>query len=311
MDRQSREKYRAFCHAHPEIPVFYQDWYLDAVCQGGAWSVVFAENNGDVEAVWPYFYKKKWGFHYVTMPHFVKYMGIWEPVLPMDLSRSHQRRAQLLQQLPVLDAFMQNFHPSFQNWLPFYWEGYRQETRYTYTLDISDLEVVIQGVNRNMRRNIQKANAVVGLEHSTDARRFYQMNQLSFARQGLPMPYSEAAFRAQDAALAAHGQRQIFFAVDQGGNTHSAAYLIWDKHSAYYHLSGDDPAWRSSGAGIWLLWQCIRFARETLGLTHFDFEGSVIREVEAIRRQFGAVQTPYFFIWKNTHGLLRWWRARG
>ena len=311
MDNKTRARYRAFCAAYPEIPIFYQDWYLDAVCIGGSWSVVFAGSPDNPEAVWPYFVKEKWGFSYITQPLFTKYMGIWESSMDGSLSMSHQRRESLIRQLPAVDAFMQNFHPGFQNGLPLYWAGYRQEIRYTYLLDIENLEVVFSGINRNMRRNILKADPLVSLELSEDADRFYRINQMSFARQGVPMPYSKAAFLTHDASLAAHRQRQIFFAVDKEGHTHAAAYLIWDQRCAYYHLSGDDPAWRASGAGIWLLWQCVRYASETLGLRCFDFEGSILREVEAIRRQFGAVQTPYFFAWKNTHWLLRWLRANG
>jgi hypothetical protein len=121
---------------------------------------------------------------------------------------------------------------------------------------------------------------------------------MSFDRQGLPMPYSGAQFARHDAALAANGARQLFFAVDAQERIHSAAYLIWDKQAAYYHLSGDDPALRESGAGILLIWEAIRYASEVLGLACFDFEGSMLPAVERIRVQFGAVQTPYFFVWK-------------
>lgn len=55
-------QYRAFCAAHPEIPVFFQDWYLDAVCENGYWDAVLLKGqSGEVEAVWPFFVKKKMG----------------------------------------------------------------------------------------------------------------------------------------------------------------------------------------------------------------------------------------------------------
>lgn len=34
--------------------------------------------------------------------------------------------------LPKFDYFNMNFHYSITNWLPFYWRGFKQTTRYTY-----------------------------------------------------------------------------------------------------------------------------------------------------------------------------------
>ena len=81
---------------------------------------------------------------------------------------------------------------------------------------------------------------------------------------------------------------------------HSVAYLIWDATTAYYLLAGDDPARRASGAGMLLAWEAIRYASAVLGLRCFDFEGSMLPGVERVRVRFGAVQTPYFFVWKYT-----------
>lgn len=62
---------------------------------------------------------------------------------------------------------------------------------------------------------------------------------------------------------------------------------------------------RNNGAGILLIWEAIRFTKENLGLDTFDFEGSMLPNVEAIRRQFGAVQVPYFTVWKYNSSLLK------
>ena len=56
----------------------------------------------------------------------------------------------------------------------------------------------------------------------------------------------------------------MFFAVDEFEKIHSVVYLIWDNKTAYFHLAGDDPALRNSGASILLTWETIRYAREVL-----------------------------------------------
>ncbi|MBD2766337.1 GNAT family N-acetyltransferase [Hymenobacter sp. BT664] len=296
----AKAHYHDFCRVAPDVPVFAQPWYLDACASGGDWDVVLAHDQGRIVAALPYFYRRKGPFRYATMPPFVKMLGPY--VLPEFrgvLKKEHGLLEELIKQLPDFAAFKQNFYPTLTNWLPFYWQGFRQTTYYTYRLyDLQSLALVEARLNRNIRRNIQKAQQQVRVVHDLSTEQFYQLNKMSFDRQGLPMPYSWAQFERHDAALAAHGARQLFFAIDAQERIHSAAYLIWDQQAAYYHLSGDDPALRESGAGILLIWEAIRYASEVLGLTCFDFEGSMLPPVERIRVQFGAVQTPYFFVWK-------------
>jgi hypothetical protein len=296
----AKARYRDFCRTAPDVPVFAQAWYLDACATGGNWDVVLATDNDRTVAALPFFYKQKGPFRYVTMPPFVKMLGPYLlPEFRGVLKKEHGLLEELLKQLPAFAAFKQNFYPTATNWLPFYWNKYRQTTYYTYRLNgLKALAQVEAGLNRNIRRNIQKAQQQVRVVHDLSAERFYELNKMSFDRQGLPMPYSWTQFEQHDAALATNGARQMFFAVDAQGRIHSAAYLIWDKQAAYYHLSGDDPTLRDSGAGILLIWEAIRYASEVLGLDCFDFEGSMLPAVERIRVQFGAVQTPYFFVWK-------------
>ncbi len=296
----AKDDYRDFCLTAPDVPVFAQVWYLDACSTGGAWDVVLARDGGRVVAALPFFYKQKGPFRYATMPPFVKWLGPYLlPEFRGVLKKEHVLLEELLRQLPALAAFKQNLSPTVANWLPFYWQQYRQTTYYTYRLHgLQDLAQVEAGLNRNVRRNIQKAREQVRVVHDLSIEQFYRVNKLSFDRQGLTMPYSWVQFAQHDAALAANRARQLFFAVDAQDRIHSAAYLIWDKQAAYYHLSGDDPALRESGAGILLIWEAIRYTSEVLGLPCFDFEGSMLPAVERIRVQFGAVQTPYFFVWK-------------
>jgi hypothetical protein len=294
------DEYRDFCRTAPDMPVFAQPWYLDACAEGGTWDVVLAHDNGRVVGALPYFHKRKGPFRYVTMPSFVKMLGPYLlPEFRGVLKKEHGLLEELIRQLPAFAAFKQNFYPTVTNWLPFYWQSFRQTTYYTYRLNgLHQLAQIEAGINRNLRRNIQKAQQQVRVVHHLPPEEFYRLNKLSFDRQGLAVPYSWAQFARHDAALAAHGARQFFFAVDAQERVHSAAYLIWDQQAAYYHLSGDDPALRESGAGILLVWEAIRYASEVLGLACFDFEGSMLPAVERIRVQFGAVQTPYFFVWK-------------
>jgi len=296
----AQARYRAFCATAPDVPVFAQPWFLDSCAEGGAWDVALAEEGGRVVAALPYFYKQKGPFNYATMPVFLKWLGPYLlPEFRGRLAHEHELLKALLAQLPALAAFRQNFYPTVTNWLPFYWQGYQQTTHYTYRLQgIQNLASIEAGLNRNVRRNLAKARQQVRVVPDCPLEELHRLITLSFDRQQLPLPYSWAQLQRHDAALAANGARQLFRAVDAEGRTHSAAYVIWDGQAAYYHLSGDDPGLRASGAGLLLVWEAIRYSSEVLGLNCFDFEGSMLPGVEQVRVSFGAQQTPFFHVWK-------------
>jgi hypothetical protein len=303
----AKARYLDFCRTAPDMPVFAQPWYLDACTEGGTWDVVLAEEKGQIVAALPFFYKQKALFQYVTMPPFVKWLGPYLlPAFRGQLPKEHELMQALIAQLPALAAFKQNFYPTVTNWLPFYWAKYRQTTFYTYRLhQLHDLARVEAGLGTGIRRDIRLARQQVRVVNDRPLDEFYRVNMLSFARQGLAPPYALAQFRRLDAALAMAGCRQLFFAMDEQGRTHAVAYLIWDATTAYFLLAGDDPALRASGAGVLLAWECICYASQVLGLDCFDFEGSMLPGVERIRVRFGAVQTPYFYVWKHHSPLFK------
>ncbi|MFD1466764.1 GNAT family N-acetyltransferase [Hymenobacter caeli] len=300
--------YRAFCRTAPDVPVFAQPWYLDACAAGGGWSAVLARENGRVVGALPYFHKRRGPFRYGAMPPFVKWLGPYVlPELRGDPAREPAAVAALLAQLPPLAAFKQSCYPTLTHWQPFQDQGFHRAARHTYRLpQLADLAGVEAGLSKGIRRDIRLARQRVRVVHDLPLATFWAVNRLSFERQGVAVPYSEAQFRRLDAALVAQGARQLFFAVDAQDRVHSVAYLIWDATTAYYHLAGDDPALRASGAGMLLAWETIRYASEVLGLGCFDFEGSMLPGVERVRQRFGAVQTPYFFVWKYESRLFEW-----
>ncbi len=297
-----RDAYSLFCATAPDLPLFMQPWYLDAVCEEGSWDVVVVEQAGRVVAALPYFLKKKWGWQYVAMPQLARMLGPY--VLP-ELRNPRKETAlveALLDQLPPgLAAFEQDCNYTVSNWLPFYWRGFRQTTRYSYALDIRDLDAVWNQLAADYRnQKIPKARETITVQTGDSISDFLDIHDLSYERKGLEAPVAPEFMARLDAALAAHGQRAIFFATDRNtGEIHSVAYLVWDTQTAWYLMAGDDPALRQSGAGILIAWEAIRYAHDVLKLPSFDFAGSMIRPVERVRRQFGAVQKPYFRIRKE------------
>lgn len=295
--------YRTFCRTAPaDFPLFMQDWYLDAVCGNGNWEAGVLEKGGQVVAVWPYFLKKRWSRRYIAMPPLARLIGPY--IMPewRTLRKEPGLIDELIAGLPSgLAAYEQDFPYTVTNWLPFFWKGFRQTTRYSYVLEVNDLEEVWNQVASDYRnQKIPKAKQLVDVKTGGDLADFLRVQGATFKRQGLTSPVRPDLLVRLDAALGEHRQREIFTAVDrQTGAIHSVGYLVWDKRSAYLLMAGDEPDLRSSGAGILLLWEMIRYTSEVLKLPVFDFLGSMIQPIERVRRQFGAVQQPYFRVWKE------------
>ena len=276
--------------------IFATSWWLDAVMPD-SWDAVELSRDGQTIARLPYAVMRKMGLTLLINPHLTQTLGPWLAPLTgkyaTQLAQQRELFTSLIDRLPPHDLFHQTFHYSITNWLPFYWKGFTQTTRYTYVIDdLTDLSQVWNNFHSNTRRVIRKAKKKVIVRSDLDLEKFLDLNTMTFQRQGRSLPYSRELVRRLDAACVNHQARRMFFAEDAQGRIHAALYLIWDERSAYYLLGGGDPNLRNSGAMNLLMWQAIQFASTVT--KKFDFEGSMIEPIEIFFRNFGARQIPYF-----------------
>ncbi|MCK5345518.1 MAG: methicillin resistance protein, partial [Candidatus Heimdallarchaeota archaeon] len=73
----TKQKYSAHCKTEPTIPIFSQNWWLDAVCGKENWGVVLVEKGGVVIASMPYYMIRRYGMRIITMPKLTQTMGPW------------------------------------------------------------------------------------------------------------------------------------------------------------------------------------------------------------------------------------------
>lgn len=304
------DKYRIFCTQEPSIPLFSQAWWLDATAGEGAWDVALVEKGDSIVAAMPYMSRKRYGFTLLGQPPLTQTLGPW---LRETQGKSSTKLAQhkdwlqaLIAQLPPFAHFTQNWHWKMGNWLPFYWAGYQQTTRYTYILHaLGDEPTLWQGLRENIRTDIKKAGNRFHLRVRDDltVNDFLLLNRMTFVRQDMALPYNEAFVHQLDQACAARQARKIFIAEDEQGRRHAGVYIVWDGNSAYYLMGGGDPELRNSGATSLCMWEAIKFAATVT--QRFDFEGSMIEPVEKFFRAFGAQQTPYFTVSKTPSRALK------
>ncbi|MEY2904756.1 MAG: hypothetical protein RJA52_772 [Bacteroidota bacterium] len=283
-----------------------KDWYLDAACGSKNWNCLiyyFAQNP---IAVFPYWIRKKNGFQWIDMPPLVKYMG---PIIHPNYRNSDWTKRiwdDFARRIPKYFLFRQNFNPSILDWLPFFHQGFSQTTAYSFYLKKTNKSDLWNNLHRNIKRNIQKAEkAKIIVVHEDKPDILLNLQENSFQRQNIKVPYSEPIFYQIDRELKTRKKRYILFAQKDSGEKIAGAYLLHDGNVCYYHISGENSQYRSLGSGILLLWEAINFAFDKLNVEVFDFEGSMIKGVESIRRQFGANPYPYFKIQKVKYSWMK------
>jgi CelD/BcsL family acetyltransferase involved in cellulose biosynthesis len=306
---RARDDYRNLCNTEESIPLFAQAWWLDAVA-GKDWDAVVAYQGGQMVGALPFLIRRRWGLTLLTQPKLTQTLGPWvrptQKSYPKSLAHEKDVLGALADGLPHYHYYAQNWHCDRQNWLPFYWRGFEQTTRYTYWLQgLGNKAVLWKGMQQNVRSDIRKARERFQLtvRPARDLDEFMALNRMTFGRQGRSLPYSRELVARIDEAAAALGARDCLVAVDPEDNCHAGAYIVRQGETAYYLMGGGDPALRNSGATSLVLWEAIRNQPGSVGT--FDFEGSMIEPIERFFRAFGAKQTPYFHISKTPSRIIK------
>lgn len=302
----NKEKYKIFCENEKVyVPVFSQPWWMDAACGEENWDVYVVERGGIYVAAMPYYMEQRNGYQLITKAKNTQNNGIliYYPEgqkYATKLTYEEKIIEEIISYIEALgiDKYEQQFHYSFDNWLPFFWNHYKEITRYTYVIeDTGNIEKIEKNYMGKVRTGLKRSRKYVHLKkEELSIKTFFELNKMSFERQGKQMPYGLEFIESIYNAGKQHNAVKILSAEDDMGNLHSAALLVWDKESVYYLLNGTNPEYKSSQANCFLIHESIKFAGE-LG-KKFDFEGSVIKPIERAFREYGGVRKPYFRIYK-------------
>lgn len=295
----SKDAYRDFCKKQAQLPLFFQDWWLDACSDNGQWGVAVARNSAnDVIAALPYLLKRKYKISVVTQPVLTPWLGVF---FADGVSLKENNRKLVLEELiaalPKYHRYNQCWHYSFENWMPLHWLGFKQTTRYTYVINgLKDIDSVWGSLKKSTRSDIKKATERYKLRIADEPsfERFWNLHTKVFSRQGLKAPYRRSLVERIDKECALRECRKIVLAVDENGVDQAAVYMVWDAQCAYYLMAGSDPQFRHTAANTYCLWESLKHA--SLLVDSFDFEGSMIEPVAKYMESFGGSRIGYHYI---------------
>lgn len=299
----AKSEWNDFLRLSPQGSIFASTLYLDAL--NVKYRLYVTRKDGRIDAGLPLV---RGLARLLTNPLFCKYLGIL--LRPSLAERSSIAAGQLCRQIEVFKhilrlsrSFDYTFHPNFENWLPFYWMGFAQQTLYTYRISQSKRSMWWDEADSRLRRSVRRGEkAKISVRRveslsSADASLCYALSMEPFHRRNARPPMSVMLFQRLVRQLGPSGSLGLWIARDARGIGVAAAGVLYDWRCAYLLLNGSSDA-APTGANSLLIKTIIDDTLERN--LDFDFEGSMIRPIEAFYRGFGGDRISYYRIWNPT-----------
>lgn len=284
---------------------------MDVVCEGKQWDVLLSyDKQGNIRGAMPILMGCRLGMRFILPAQLTQFSGPWYRY-PDNLSErqrlsfEQQVSDDLINQLDKLHVayYAQNFAPQVTNWLPFYWRGFSQTTRYTYRLnDISRPEELLaqfekDGRQSKIRHRLDDTFLTTDITPEAYADFHHAYWNAQGQRDITPKPLIQHL--CSEAIRRGHGV--LLGLTDVQHQLLAANFIVFDERCAHFLLSAQVPGNTLAGASETLLWHALNYLSDKTQA--FDFEGSMEPGIEYYNRSFNATQTPFFAVTKCSNPL--------
>jgi hypothetical protein len=298
LDKNRYKEWNNFVNNSKQGSIFSKTWYLDALQV--PYEILAIEDKGKIKAG---IILAKNEINTFSNPMLDKYLGVL--FLNEDgnhqkiISKQYKYMELIISQLKQIKSFDYYFHPSFQNWIPFSWGGFTQQTRYTYRINnqksLDEIYASFHGNLKNDIKNAQKEQVTIKQNISFDEL-WKQVNK-TFIRQGSKSPFKKEKLRHFILELRKREVFVSFGAYNSSGECIAVCGLVHEEKSSYLLLNGIDIENQVRGANAYMIYESIKFFHSKC--SYYDFEGSMLPGVEQFYRRFGGELTPYMCIWND------------
>src|SRR4051812_46368327 len=161
---------------------------------------------------------------------------------------------------------------------PFIWKKFKTVPNYTYHIDLRlSADELLQNMAADKRNSLKKAEKdTIQTSLTSNYPEVENLILKTFSRKQKSI---DAVFVKKILHEFATPENSFAFVSALNDKPISAAFCIFDKSTCYYLLGGYDTENKHQGAGVSSIWHAIQYAKSK-GLATFDFEGSMLPEVE-------------------------------
>jgi hypothetical protein len=294
----------------PQGSIFVRSWYMDAAAPGWQGITVYDEKR-ELCAIFPLFISRKYFIDYALQPMFTKYWGVcFANKLHKTCYEEYSWKKKILEAaiaaIPSsIKIFSYNFHPTFDYALPFHWESYKLETKYTFTIDLQPVyEDIFKSFPDHNRKEINKARKN-GILIKEDFEIQPVLEILDKNAAGGKVMLSKKYYPVLEkiyTACKANNACYILSAYSVEGQLLASALQLYSNNTNYSLVNNSDPAVRALFPMQLLTAEIIRKAQQHADT--FDFLGLMMKNLEFFYRKFGPKPVPYLNISKNKIPLL-------
>jgi len=300
LEKSFYSDWNSFVRKSPQGSLFSETWYLDILKVKYQVLCVIDEDNSIIAGI----VLAKNQINTYSNPMLDKYLGVLlkDEVLPRSqktLSKQYKAQELLVSDLKKYKSFDYYFHSNYTNWIPFYWKGFTQQTRYTYRINLKEnIDDIQKKFHGNLRNDIKNAiKNDINIIRDIDFDSFFDIINKTFLRQGSKAPFDKLKLKSFIEKMNNKGCYNSFAARDSKGNTIAVCGIVHDSKSSYLILNGIDIKKHIRGANALMLFESIKYYQSKCNL--YDFEGSMLPGVEQFYRRFGGELASYYRIWSD------------
>lgn len=187
---------------------------------------------------------------------------------------------------------------------PFQWHNYHEpqnglfkiDLRYTAILEVNkfnDFDDCLSSVRTLRKREFKKASLLLKFINSNDEMILDELHAKTFARQNIDRTVQESVLLRSILKHAVAGNYGKMNCAMLDDVPVSASLFLYDDRAAYYLVGANDPGYRDTGSGTFLMMHMIKEAFEK-GIQEIDFVGVNSPNRGDFKISFNAELRPYF-----------------
>lgn len=297
------ETYDSLVDKSREGTIFHKSWWFNSFVNDrsiNANRVLFlgAYRNDELVAGFPVPYRDMLTRRLIINPKLTAYQGAIFSGVPFEkvcknntyVKNINHGFAKMLIKQGICVFYPFNIHTV--DIQPFIWSNFKVDVYFTYLLKLHGIQDMLANMDKKRRNDIihySKKNYTI---KTGDPDTFIRLHINSLNRKNAKSIPSQI-WKNVYAECKKHDACEIF-TIYLDNEPQASIFLVWDNKRSYYIGGGING--NSHGGMSLLVWEAIKYTKETLGLDEFDFEGSMVPGIESYFRKFGGSILPRFAI---------------